>query len=290
MALDPVCRRTVVHDGAGRSTIVWLVTMHIDDEGTGEPVVLAHAGVTDRHIWDRLVPVLRDSGFRVIRYDAPGYGLSPRPTGPHSLVGDALAVLEATGVASAHWIGLSQGSATGVDLAIAHPGRIRSLALIAPGMSGYDWPELPGHERRMTVAESGDAGAFAVEMLRLWGPLSFDENGEPRADDPAARTLLDQADWLLGGEDDEIEGPAAEPRLGEIEVPTLIVLGDTDLPEITDIGHRLAHGIRGSRLVMLSEADHLLPLRRPDRLHPLLLEHLESAAGTELRPAAGAAE
>jgi 3-oxoadipate enol-lactonase len=265
-------------------------TMHIDDVGTGEPVVLAHAGVTDRHIWDRLVPVLRAANYRVIRYDAPGYGLSPRPTGPHSLVGDALAVFEATGVESAHWIGLSQGGATGVDLAIAHPHLIRSLALIAPGMSGYDWPELPGTQRRRAVAASGDKQAMGLEVLRLWGPLSFDEHGELRANDPAAKTLLDQIDWLASDEDEEIEEPPSEPRLGEVDVPTLIVLGDSDIPEITDIGHRYAHGIRGSRLVMLSEADHLLPLRRPDRLHPLLLEHLDSASGTELRPAAGPAE
>ena len=249
------------------------MTLHIEDEGQGDPVVLAHAGVTDRRIWDAAVPALVAAGYRAIRYDLPGYGLSPRPTGPHSLVADALHVLDATGVDSVHWVGLSQGAATGVDVALAHPGRIRSLALIAPGMSGYEWPELPGRDGREAAWERRDGGALALEILRLWGPMSFDPAGQLRADDPAAAVVLDQADWSLQ-DDDEIEEPAAEPRLGEIAVPTLIVLGDRDVEPVADIGRRYEQGIRGARLVTLSPADHLLPLRVADQLHPLLLEHL----------------
>ncbi len=252
------------------------MTLHIEDSGTGEPVVLAHAGVTDSRIWDLAVPTLLESGYRVIRYDAPGYGRSPRPSGPHSLVADALSVLDATGVESAHWIGLSMGAATGVDVALAHHGRIRSLALIAPGMSGYDWPQLPGFDLRRAAADRGDAYGLAVEVLRLWGPMSFDKAGQVRTDDPAAVVLLDQAEWFMG-DDDEIDEPAAEPRLGEIAVPTVVVLGDSDVETIADIGRRYQEGIPGARLVTLAPADHLLPLRVPDQLHPLLLEHLASA-------------
>ncbi len=247
--------------------------LHIEDEGQGEPVVLAHAGVTDRRIWDAAVPVLVAAGYRAIRYDLPGYGLSPRPAGPHSLVADALDVLAATGVESVHWVGLSQGGATGVDVALAQPGRIRSLTLVAPGMSGYDWPDLPGADGREAAWERGDGHGLALEILRLWGPMSFDPAGQLRPDDPAAAVVLDQGDWFLQDED-EIEEPAAELRLGEIAVPALIVLGDRDIEPIADIGRRYQQGIRGARLVTLAPADHLLPLRVPDQLHPILLEHL----------------
>jgi pimeloyl-ACP methyl ester carboxylesterase len=249
------------------------MTMHIEEVGQGDPVVLAHAGVTDRRIWDAAVPALAGAGYRVIRYDMPGYGESPRPVGPHSLAADARSVLEATGVSAVHWIGLSAGAATGVDLALAEPERIRSLTLVAPGLSGYDWPELPGYEDREAAWERRDAAGLALEILRLWGPLSFDDAGNLRPDDPAAPVLLEQAEWFLV-DDEEIDEPPAEPRLGEIAVPTLIVLGDRDVDEITDIGRRYERGIPGARLVTLSPADHLLPLRVPDELHPLLLEHL----------------
>lgn len=251
------------------------MTLHIEDEGQGDPVVMAHAGVTDRRIWDAAVPALVAAGYRVIRYDLPGYGLSPRPARPHSLVADALDVLAATGVDSVHWVGLSQGGATGVDVALAQPGRIRSLALIAPGMSGYDWPALPAKDDRQAAWDRRDGAGLALEILRLWGPMSFDTAGQLRPDDPAATVVLDQADWFLQDEN-EIEEPAVEPRLGEIAIPTLIVLGDRDVEPIADIGRRYEQGIRGARLVTLGPADHLLPLRVPDQLNPLLLEHLAS--------------
>ena len=100
--------------------------------------------------------------------------------------------------------------------------------------------------------------------------MSFDPAGQLRPDDPAAAVVLDQGDWFLQDED-EIEEPAAELRLGEIAVPALIVLGDRDIEPIADIGRRYQQGIRGARLVTLAPADHLLPLRVPDQLHPILI-------------------
>jgi pimeloyl-ACP methyl ester carboxylesterase len=251
------------------------MTVHIEDEGQGVPVVLAHAGVTDRRIWDAAVPALVAAGNRVIRYDLPGYGLSPRPAQPRSFVSVALDVLTAAAVDSVHWIGLSQGAATGVDLALAHPDRIRSLVLIAPGMSGYEWPELPGRGARLAAWERRDSYGLALEILRLWGPMSFDPTGQLCPEDPAAATVLDQGEWFLQSPSgEEPEEPAAEPRLGEITTPTLIVLGDRDVESIADIGRTYQHGIPGARLVSLAPADHLLPLRVPDQLHALLLDHL----------------
>lgn len=250
--------------------------IYVEDGGAGEPVVLAHAGVTDSRIWDLAVPVLQDAGYRTIRYDSPGYGRSARPSGPQSLVANAQRVLDSVGIESAHWVGLSQGAATGVDLALAAPARVRSLALVAPGLSGYSWPRAENMDAMEAAYERGDARGLAVEFLRRWGPLSFDANGNV-IDEPASRVLLEQADWFM--EDDlEIDEPSALERLGDIKIPTLIVLGDRDETSITDIGHLYAKGIAGSRLEVLAAADHLLPLRVPEALHPLLLGHLAAVS------------
>src|SRR3712207_5074751 len=92
--------------------------IYAEETGTGEPVLLLHAGVTDRRVWDQTVPMLENAGFRAIRYDVRGFGRSAAPTEPHSLVADALAVLTAAGVEAAHFVGLSQGAATSVDTAL----------------------------------------------------------------------------------------------------------------------------------------------------------------------------
>lgn len=239
--------------------------LYVEDLGSGEPVLLAHAGVTDSRVWDETAPVLRAAGYRVIRYDAPGYGRSPVPTSPYSLVRLAIEVLDQVGVDSVHWVGLSMGGATGADLAIAAPDRVRTLSLVAPGLSGYDWPVYTPPIEDVTG------------ILRRWGPMSFDAQGKV-IDEPASRVLLEQADWFEAEIDLELEEPSALDRLGEIVAPTLIVLGDRDEYTITEIGNLYATGIPGSRLVTLAGADHLLPLRVPGELNALLLEHFAAPA------------
>ncbi len=236
--------------------------------GADSAVLLLHAGVADRRVWDHVVGPLSEAGHHVIRYDMRGYGRSAPATEPHSLVADALLVLDAAGVDRAHFVGLSQGAATSVDTALAHPDRVRSLTLVAPGLTGYEWPRLPGFAERMAAAEAGDAHGLALAIAHLWAPLSF-ERGEKQCD-AAARIILDQAEQFMRDEQ-EIEEPSAVPRLEEVGAPTLVVLGDRDLDPITDIGGLLANRIPGARREVLTGADHMLPLRQPERLVELIL-------------------
>lgn len=244
--------------------------IHAEHIGTGadSAVLLLHAGVADRRVWNHVVGPLHEAGHHVIRYDVRGYGRSEPATEPHSLVADALLVLDAAGVESAHFVGLSQGAATSVDTALAHPRRVRSLTLVAPGLSGYEWPRLPGFAERMAAAEAGDTHGYALAIAHLWAPLSF-EDGRTDCDE-AARIILDQAEQFMRDEQ-EIEEPSAIPRLGEINVPTTVVLGDRDVDAITDIGNLLAGGIPDARRHVLDNADHMLPLRTPGRLVDLIL-------------------
>lgn len=248
------------------------VYVETDGPADGDPVLLLHAGVTDRRVWDLVMPVLAAAGHLAIRYDSRGAGRSPATGTAFSLVAEACSVLDAVGAGSAHWVGLSQGAATSVDTALAHPWRVRSLTLAAPGLTGFDWPQLPGKDRWLAALERDDRAAGAEAVLRLWGPLSFDAAGQV-VDELAARTVLDQADWFFAPTN-YVEEPPAIGRLGEIGVPTLVVLGDRDLDAVARVGELLVDGIPGARAVTLGPADHLLPLRVPDQLHSLLLAQL----------------
>jgi pimeloyl-ACP methyl ester carboxylesterase len=257
--------------------------IHAEETGAGEAVLLLHAGVTDRRVWDPIAPALAAAGFRAIRYDQRGHGRSPAPSAPHSQVADAIAVLDAAGVDTAHFVGLSQGAATSVDAALAHPTRVRSLTLVAPGLTGYRWPRLPGFARRMAAAEAGDAHRLAVETARLWAPMSFADGNTTDTDalcdgphDAAGRIILDQAEQFLR-DDLAVDEPYAVDRLAEIAAPTLVVLGDRDVAPISDIGHLLTAGIPGARGTIVADADHMLPLRTPEQFVELLLTHLGAA-------------
>jgi pimeloyl-ACP methyl ester carboxylesterase len=262
-----------------------LTELTVDDgnihaERTGpagsDAVLLLHAGVADRRVWDDVVEPLAAAGYDVIRYDMRGFGRSAPASKEHSLVADALAVLDAAGVAAAHFVGLSQGAATSVDTALAHPGRVRSLTLVAPGLTGYEWPRLPGFAERMAAGEAGDTHGYALAIARLWAPLSFAGSRSSGECDSAAKIILDQAEQFMRDEL-EVEEPSALGRLGEIKAPTLVVLGDSDVEPITEIGGLLTTGIPGARSETLSGADHMLPLRVPAELTRLLLAHLRAA-------------
>ncbi len=119
-----------------------------DSGGDGPPLVLLHPGVGDSRFWDLVLHDLAAS-YRVIRYDARGFGRSPAPTVPFTLYGDLVAVLDDYGLDRVAVAGCSQGGASGLVLAVERPGRLSALVLLCPGIPGYPWcgRARPGRER-----------------------------------------------------------------------------------------------------------------------------------------------
>ena len=102
-----------------------------EQSGTGDPVLLIMGHAYGAGMWHRTTPGLAAS-YRVIRFDNRGVGRSSDPPGPYPvrlMADDALAVLDAAGAASAHVYGVSLGGAIALQLALDHPGRVRSLIL-----------------------------------------------------------------------------------------------------------------------------------------------------------------
>jgi pimeloyl-ACP methyl ester carboxylesterase len=108
-------------------------------DGTGERVVLIHAGVANLRMWDHQVAGLRDR-YRLIRYDCRGFGLTETEKVPFSNRADIAALLDHLTEPSAHIVGLSRGGVIGLDFAIEMPERARSLVFAAGGISGSESP------------------------------------------------------------------------------------------------------------------------------------------------------
>lgn len=113
------------------------VTVYDVHGETGPWLVLLHGVWTPMVTWDRLVPLLAGAGFRVLRYDAYGAGLSDRPRVAYDgalYVRQLRELLDALSIPSATLVGWSLGAATSVRFAREHPGRVERLALIAPAL------------------------------------------------------------------------------------------------------------------------------------------------------------
>jgi pimeloyl-ACP methyl ester carboxylesterase len=238
--------------------------------GSGDPtVLLIHAGVTDQRSWRHVVDRLPD--HRCLTYDQRGYGRTTyEPEDGWSRLDDAVAVLDAYDVDSAVVVACSMGGRVALHLALTRPERVRGLALIAPAITGG-----PGHVYEPEVQAISDASDAAWERgdleevnrldAQVWldGPLAR----EGRVGGVARELFLDMNRIAIEAEEpgDERPGVEAWDRLGEIAVPTLLMIGDLDLQYLKDYVARAAAEIPGARLVELPGVAHLPQLEADER-------------------------
>lgn len=227
-----------------------------DGGSDGPPVVLLHPGVGDSRIWEPVLPGLAAS-YRVIRYDARGFGRSPAPTAKFSLLADLITVLGYYDLGRAAVVGCSQGGGSALSLALEQPARVTALVLLCPGVPGYPWPEEPDeleaeYERAL---DTGDVDALAGLMQRVWagaGPT------------PAVMEQLRSAARAeISSREMQERDPPVFDRLGEISVPTSVLVGDADYPPLIQACRLAAARIPGCELTVVPGMDHLPPLREP---------------------------
>jgi pimeloyl-ACP methyl ester carboxylesterase len=229
-----------------------------DSTGDGPPLVLLHPGVGDSRIWEPVLPALTAS-FRVIRYDARGFGRSPAPKVEFSLLADLITVFGYYSLDRAAIAGCSQGGGSALGLALEQPARVSALVLLCPGIPGYPWPDDPDDEldaEYERALEAGDVDALAGLMQRIWagaGPT------------PAVMEQLRSAARAeIASSDLQRQDPPVFDRLGEISVPTSLLVGDADYPPFIQANREAAARIPGCELTVVPGVDHLLPLREPD--------------------------
>ena len=253
-----------------------------DTAGSGEPVVLIHAGVANRRMWDDQVTALKD-GYRVIRYDTRGFGESETDAVEFSNRADIAALLDQVGEKAAHLVGLSRGGQIALDFALEYPDRARSVSIAAGGVSGYDAPE----EADPTIFEEPEAAWKA----RDWAAVSewetrywVDGPGQP-ADrvDPAIRARVQ--DWILTTYEAEKEegtprplDPPANARLGDLRAPFLVMIGTLDDPGTRGNMRYLAETV-SARLEVFEGVAHMINLEQPQRFNQVLRQFLDEVSG-----------
>ncbi|WP_125611147.1 alpha/beta fold hydrolase [Specibacter cremeus] len=239
------------------------------------PVLLVHGSGLSKAIWRGLgyVKVLRE-GRRVITVDLRGHGRSGKPatqdayTAP-TMAADILAVLDAAGAGSVHYLGYSLGARLGFGLAVDAPWRLRSFTSL-----GGTYKIAPGSIGRLFFTGYDDA-------LGAGGMPAFVEGWERQSGhrlDPATRAafLANDAPALRAYfRATEADPAVPEPEIAAIAVPTLLMAGTADRARWADSRHA-AELIPGSRFVGLPGRDHGTTLFPPG---PVLAEVLPFLAG-----------
>jgi len=244
--------------------------LYYETNGHGHPVVLIHAGFLDRRMWDRQFDRFAAS-YRVIRYDVRGFGRSDRPSEKYSDIADLRALLEALRTDTTHLIGVSMGGRIAIDFTAAHAQSVDRLILVAPGVSGYQvagpdeqrvWDDF---EKRMKPQEE------AVRENRIADAVEMDVDTWAAAATPASRhrikaIAMDNAHTQVRhpAELNVMPDPPGFRRLQEIRSPTLIIVGDRDVPGMQLMAERIHDMISGSTKVVIPGADHIVNMSRPE--------------------------
>ena len=255
--------------------------IYYEVEGSGEPVVLIHAGVANLRMWDGQVEALRDR-YRVIRYDTRGYGRTETDAVEFSNRADIAALLDHLGEESAHLVGISRAGQISLDFALEYPDRVRSLVIGAGGIGGYASPEgSPDDTWELPdkLMEAKDWDGLAEWEAAYWA----DGPGQPLGRSGAVRDKVHG--WVLENYRAEKEegnpivlDPPAAGRLGELKAPLLVLLGTFDEPGTSEAMRHLAGSVPGARLEVFETA-HMINLEQPERFNQVLLEFLGANGG-----------
>ena len=246
--------------------------LYYEVSGSGDPVVLIHAFSVDRRMWAPQISALQRR-FRVIRYDLRGHGNSAAPSEPYAPHDDLRSVLDTLGIDRATLVGLSAGSTLAIDFAIAYPDRVRKLVLASPGLNGHvPSPPLTWTQPVFQAAGRGDT----EDAAKLWAatPIMAVHSDPAAAATVKALVMSNLRLWTFRTNPARPLTPPAIARLAEIKSPTLVVLGDKDLPHIKEIADLLARGVGGARLVTIRDAGHIVNLDAADAFNKAVLAFL----------------
>jgi len=241
--------------------------------GRGDPVVLIHAFSVDRRMWDPQMPALQER-FTVIRYDLRGHGRSDPPSSPYSTSDDLRSVLDALDVRRAALVGLSAGAQVATDFALAYPDRVTRLVLTAPGLGGMATPPLPWMQPVLQAAGAGEPERAAT----LWAatPIMTLRNDTSGAATLRELVMSNSRLWTFRTNPVQPLTPPAIKRLQEIKAPTLVIVGDRDLPHIAEAANVLATGIAGAKLVTMAGAGHIVNIDARERFTDEVVRFLSS--------------
>jgi pimeloyl-ACP methyl ester carboxylesterase len=256
---------------SGGETIYFEVTGAPDAD---EVVVLTHGAGGSHAAWFQQVPVFAAAGYRVVTWDARGFGLSTFETGTHgadAAVHDIAAVLDAETLDRVHLVGQSMGGWWVTAFTVAHPARVQSLTL--SNTIGGLWTDALHARFREAVASGPQQPAQAGVHTAV--SASFAER------DPAGAFLYQQLNTFHTPPMVEVGAALAgssvtHDELSATGVPLLGITGSDDALFPPKLMTESIEGVRGARVVEIADAGHSPYFERPDEYNAVLLEFLAS--------------
>lgn len=249
------------------------------DGPEGAPwLMFSNSLATNLDMWKPQVEAL-SGAYRVLRYDQRGHGKSEAMQGAYSfelLAEDAVAIMDALGIARCHFIGLSMGGMTAMGLALDHAERLESVAICnSRAEAPADFQAV--FDGRIALAESEGMAPLVAPTVERWFTQELRDTAPAFLDDVRGMVRTTPVAGYVGC-CKAIRALNYMPRMSEIDLPTLFIAGAQDAATPPE-GMRAMHEVvRGSRYAEIDPAAHLSNLEQPERFTQELKEFLGSRA------------
>ena len=256
------------------------IDLYYTEQGKGDQtVVFSHSYLADHtHFLPQIESI--SSRYRTLSFDHRDHGKSGHATVPYSmqtLVDDAISLIEQTGIAPCHWVGLSTGGFVGMRIAIQRPDLLASLVLMdtsaeaEPRLSRLRYEgmlltlrlvgvkPLLSQTMELMFGASHRADPSKKTMLKHW-------QDRMAANDPAALIRFGKA---IFGRDSVLE------EMSQIRHPTLVIVGAEDTVTPLARAYRMAESIHGAQLEIIPAAGHMTTLEQPEYVNRVLTDFLD---------------
>ncbi len=238
--------------------------------GSGKNIVLLHDGMVNREIWDEQFPFLAKT-FRVVRYDRRGYGKSSDPETKYSHIADLNQLFIQLKVDKAIIFGMSSGGRLAIDFTLTYPQKVEGLVLVGAVVSGF------GYTSHMaTRGGHFDAGKI-TDPVKVNEYYIKDDPYEIYAENTLAKEKVLKLLPNLARENRIPTQPAAKVAvrsLAEIKVPTLILVGEYDIPDVHAHAGVINAGIANSKRDIIPRSGHLIPIEQPALFNETVMNFL----------------
>ncbi|WP_433340219.1 alpha/beta fold hydrolase [Streptomyces sp. CA-253872] len=251
-----------------------LLQYRLDGPEHAPVLVLGPALGTTWHMWDRQVPELSRQ-WRVLRFDLPGHGgAAAYPADSVGALTDRLVhTLESAGVRHFGYVGCAFGGAIGIDLALRHPQRLASLALVA---AAPRFGTADEHRQRGVVVRTNGLDPVARTSPERWFTPGF-AAAQPAITDWAVQMVRTTDPGCYIAACEALATFDTSAVLDRVTTPTLVVVGAEDSLTGPAQARTLVAGISDARLALVPGAAHLAPVEQPAAVTELLVRHFSTS-------------
>jgi pimeloyl-ACP methyl ester carboxylesterase len=269
--------RILASDGIG---------LYVEAHGEGTPVILSPGYCQTHENFRGQVAPLVDAGYRAVLWDYRGHGLSDAPEDPARysmarVVEDLCQVLDWAAPGRPAVVGgLSFGGLASLHFALAHPGRVRALLLVASG-PGFKNPEAQARWEAQVdrIAARLEERGFEGYVDGRAAPTAIGLHPELPAAQAAGRALLAQNPRAVALFGRRVAGPVPGviDSLPGLRLPALVLVGERDADYLR-AAEVMAARLPGAKRVLVPEAGHVVNIDAADAFNRALLDFLRSLA------------